>query len=597
MAHVLRQEARPLSWDDLDAVQRRAVKTILELMEATVGELRNAVGAGGSRAARRGVDFSLDRTRSSRLVFLSGDRGTGKTTVLLSVRSLCKRPMSEKPEGKIPGPTWLTLRGLAPHLVWLEPLDMETMPKASNLMAAILARIDAACDRQDLASEVVGRRGASAQGRTSRGLLDPGPEYHRAMLDLQRLQWRVALAWEGNLPGRGGGLDSDSYAMEVIRSEKARISLGRDFNDVLEGLAEQAFDRRREPPGPLFILPVDDADLNPAKCLELLRILRFISVPRLFAIVLGDVAMIETAFSLGLAGEVAAAGGAGQWDKLLPITLDAVKIRISELAGSAMRKLIPVGQSIHLKGMTIGEALEYEPRGDLESDQRARTKRQALADVMKRCPVELSAPVPSGGPDALAADNLYSFLMTPGLIPQPGDVKPKAKQLDDSGPFVFEATHFLEAVPRRIADLWQRLQEVAREKPVKTKAIVVKAAELAEAEAKDAKQTSENARLFHERANEVTGVICAYCRGLISEDTSLSPGDRDQALRAVAEKEHTGGEWRIDSDAFLVEPIVGFGSVYSSRTWVASSTTGSTSTATASTSSTAVSALVAALEH
>lgn len=361
-----------------------------------------------------------------------------------------------------------SIRKVAPQLAWLEPLDMETVPKSGNLMAAILARIDAACDGLNLASDGVGGRDELAPGRASRGLLDPGPDYHRALLDLQRLQTRVALAWEGNLPGRGGGLDAESYAVEVIRAEKARLSLSRDFNDVLEGLAAQGFDRRREPPGPLFILPVDDADLNPAKCLELLQILRFISVPRLFAIVLGDVAMIETAFNLAMAGEVAAAGGSGGWFQLLPITLGEVKSRISELAASAVRKLIPVGQSIHLKGMTISEALKFRPRGDIGIEVPEDKKPRTLADVMKACPVQTVASIDSEGNAGPSTEDLHWFLMTQGLISRLDDENPEGQELVHGYPF--HAARMLEAAPRRVADLWQRLQDVALEGPVKSTA-------------------------------------------------------------------------------------------------------------------------------
>ena len=66
---------------------------------------------------------------------------------------------------------------MATRLVWLEPLDMETLPRTANLMAAILARIGAACDGLDLLRDPRGRRGEVASARGSGGLLDPSPEY------------------------------------------------------------------------------------------------------------------------------------------------------------------------------------------------------------------------------------------------------------------------------------------------------------------------------------------------------------------------------------------------------------------------------------
>jgi hypothetical protein len=55
---------------------------------------------------------------------------------------------------------------------------------------------------------------------------------------------------------------------------------------------------------PIFVLPVDDLDLNPAvRCLEVLRLLRMIHAPRLFVLALGDMNMIEIVLDLKHSGE------------------------------------------------------------------------------------------------------------------------------------------------------------------------------------------------------------------------------------------------------------------------------------------------------
>ncbi len=54
-------------------------------------------------------------------------------------------------------------------------------------------------------------------------------------------------------------------------------------------------------------------------------------------------------------------------------------------------------------------------------------------------------------------------------------------------------------------------------------------------------------------------MIGSYCRGMISEDTSLTPAGRERALRAISESASGGS--RIDSGAFSAQPTVapGFG--------------------------------------
>ena len=84
-----------------------------------------------------------------------------------------------------------------------------------------------------------------------------------------------------------------------MRTERARLSLYDNLDMVLDKLARSTFKN------PLFILPVDDFDLNPPACVGFLRLLRMMSVPRLFTLVLGDVHVAETVFNLKLSNSLA----------------------------------------------------------------------------------------------------------------------------------------------------------------------------------------------------------------------------------------------------------------------------------------------------
>jgi phage tail tape-measure protein len=75
----LRREAYPFPWKELTERQQSAVEKIAQLLlEASQG-----VKPQGDRAPR-----TLDFNRRSQLAFIDGDRGMGKTSVLLSVRNL-----------------------------------------------------------------------------------------------------------------------------------------------------------------------------------------------------------------------------------------------------------------------------------------------------------------------------------------------------------------------------------------------------------------------------------------------------------------------------------------------------------------------------
>src|SRR5262245_56178293 len=259
----LRPEARPAPWKDLDGAQQEAFKSLVLM----IGEAVEALGSARSNAqgADNGPPDWFRDDRSSRTAFLSGSRGTGKTTVLASVIRAAMAESSEPAKDDGPPPAVSkALNQLRQRVVWLEPLDMEPLPASANLLSAILVRVEDAVRR-------LGGSGIDAgdddDGIAYRGLVQPGGGVHDVLLDLQRLQTHGALAWEGNLQSRKGNLDPDSYAVEVARTERARLSISYKVQDVLDRLARKTqwmFGIR----DPLFVLPVDDLDLNPLAFLD-----------------------------------------------------------------------------------------------------------------------------------------------------------------------------------------------------------------------------------------------------------------------------------------------------------------------------------------
>ncbi len=81
------------------------------------------------------------------------------------------------------------------------------------------------------------------------------------------------MSWDGNLNERAAQLDPDSYALETMRIERARLNLNPNVKKILDSIASAISQSSNDKKKPLFILPIDDFDLNPVACLELLRIL------------------------------------------------------------------------------------------------------------------------------------------------------------------------------------------------------------------------------------------------------------------------------------------------------------------------------------
>lgn len=300
--------------------------------------LREAVERTG-----RSSEYTVDEHRSNRSLMLSGGRGTGKTSLLLTLKeAITSRSGFNIKEPEIRA----NVENLRGKLIWLHTLDMEPLPHPTNLLVAILARVEKALEKY---------------GNSPRdyGLLATGGDIEKKLLDLQRITTDASLAWDGNVKDRATSLDPDSYASEVLRAEKARIRVDIDFPNLLRDLAQLV---NPEPNlAPLFVLPVDDFDLSPVRCLELLRLLRAVSAPNLFTIVLGDIDVAEFAFDLKLSGDLAKVAG---------ISLSARDVidsdfarKSTDISRSAIRKLLPPGQRLLLHPYTVSEALQIKSYG------------------------------------------------------------------------------------------------------------------------------------------------------------------------------------------------------------------------------------------
>jgi hypothetical protein len=209
----------------------------------------------------------------------------------------------------------------------------------------VLARVEAA----------VGELLPEPTDNASVGLLSLNPTYDDANKDLARLQTAVALSFAGNLKDRAGRLDPDTFAFEVRRGERERLQLNEEFAAVLSRLSREvaalpALD------APVFVLPVDDIDLNPSAAPLLLELLRAVQSPHLFLLLVADDRLLELIMRLRYRGDLARLAGpsAPRPDELLEADI---------LASSAMRKHLPPHQRVVLEKVARGEVKDFCPLG------------------------------------------------------------------------------------------------------------------------------------------------------------------------------------------------------------------------------------------
>ena len=254
---LLRPEARPYNWESLNHSQQKAFERIVALMINAVQDID-----------QRDSQSKLTQIRSNQTILLTGDRGMGKTSLMLSLMAA----VTERAEFQASHEDGVQIKkkiddNLRGRIVWLETLDMESLPGPTNLLVSILARIENAMGK------------VSHDSGTPQGFLNPNVASEKAQMEFRRLKSEASLAWDGNIRERSAKLDPDIYAHEVMKAEQARLGLNVRLNSVVDDLALR-LNWSGSAASPMFVLPVDDFDLNPVRCLELLRLIRAISMLR-----------------------------------------------------------------------------------------------------------------------------------------------------------------------------------------------------------------------------------------------------------------------------------------------------------------------------
>lgn len=370
-----RPEAQAFDYKRLTDSQKAAVRRILKILKEAQAELNN------HKNEKDPIDdfpelISVPEKNSSRVLLLSGGRGSGKTSVLYSLLKFLhnrdekcdERENSEassdndeksKELDKDEREFLKKCHEVNKRFIWLQPLEMETLPQSTNLLAAILNRIDEAVCRF---------RGPHPKTHQSPPAYSPyqlNHDEHDVMLAFSELQKDVALAWDGNIEKRAANVDPDLYAVEVLRAEQKRLKLNNRIKECLDNLHKLFIKPCTRGSEHLFVLPIDDFDLNPHRCLELIQLIRILNVPRLFTFILGDIWLIRNFMNFKYFQSIETSG-ANQGSILSNIRYDECELA-HNLSGGANRKLFVPANIISLKRMESDEVYEFRPTANAKN--------------------------------------------------------------------------------------------------------------------------------------------------------------------------------------------------------------------------------------
>lgn len=445
--NALRPEARPIPYWQHHKRAKEALNFIIRILKGAAGSVRSSKGTKGDTNKA-----DVDTNRASRIVFISGEPGSGKSTLYLTLRA-----MLSWGETYYKGYEDTQDIDALKNVRWLEPLDLEVAgDEGENLLAAVLVRLF-----------------RNLEGAESSPVHSGGCE--GAIKELEDLATDIGIAWEGNLRARAAALDPDTFSAEVIRTQGARLGINKRLKEALDKLAEHKCYGCDE--NTFFVLPVDDFYLKPTASLQLLRLLRMISIPRLFFLVMGDIKTVEALFiEKSLADWTDVAGTrlfATQTDRL-----DEALTRARELRARYLRKLLPPLQRADIEAMDWFEALDFKTT-HTDSDEDTINPNDTLEKLLDEVTLDESS---AGGS---ASETLRAFLISPALLStdspewkaeklkRQGRARGEAKdQEEEDGTerslkksrSAYTALQIMDATPREIMDFGFALSEVRRKK-------------------------------------------------------------------------------------------------------------------------------------
>jgi hypothetical protein len=228
-----------------------------------------------------------DRTRNVYLI--DGGRGSGKTTVLITLLDeLVSWYRKGKPERLDALPKELVERGLPRNVIPLGLVDLETFSDDRSVLYQVVASFRRVVDFLDSRDGGDACRGS--------GLREPfassQSELRKAWNDLVKV---LALGWTRGGQKRRETLRPADFVAEFEDSERCLGDTSRSFDKFMKVLCE-TFSRRTDlSVRPLFVVPLDDVDMQPDRTRDIVRTLRFFQHPSLLFVVTADIELLLAA--------------------------------------------------------------------------------------------------------------------------------------------------------------------------------------------------------------------------------------------------------------------------------------------------------------
>ena len=280
------------------------------------------------------------------VIMLDGGRGTGKTSLLLTLLDGWNQPEKfQSIEQQV------QFAGMTEVVRALHPIDFDPLPPELPIYNWIIQAFN------PLVQMVSGPRRAK--------FLEP--QEHDQLGDTLAGQYRklthaAAVGWTTGLLRQSMGEDAGEYLIWQEEQQFRWQNLETEWRTFIEKLCLELGDRsstdldQRLPHDAVIVLPIDDLDLQVERTRELLLAIRVLRHERLAYILTGDSEGTELALQSSFYREFLHG---------IPTIAEEFQDKIKEftntLAPQVRKKSIPTSQTFEITGQSIGDAMSWTP--------------------------------------------------------------------------------------------------------------------------------------------------------------------------------------------------------------------------------------------
>lgn len=324
-----RKEAAPIAKkEELSQTQQSIICEIHEwLTDFLADEHQPDIDVQGDTVARSFLP-SIDAERRNNVLLLNGERGTGKTTLLLTLLQMWKEALRDDADQTEEQPNFdkkVTSLLATRRVVPLPILDLQPLGKQHSLILQLAGRLYRVVSVLD--------------GANQRDWSDGSAE-----LSLPKTRWldfvrAVAIGHEDDPRKRLASSNPEDFAIELETAERRQMNIGRQWSLLVDSLVDRLPQKSvsglkdgKDPckvgKSPCFVIPIDDADMNPERGVELIELLRSLWHPRVVFLLTGDSDLLRSLLF-------------NHYKKVCKRLPDA---KANHLASDVLGKVIPPGQ-------------------------------------------------------------------------------------------------------------------------------------------------------------------------------------------------------------------------------------------------------------